>query len=195
VSAGGKAQRPPKGEPWIWLTRELVKSAAWRSLGINARRLIDFLVLEHMSHGGAKNGFLLAPRRQLEEAGIAARYISGAIAEADRAGLIDVRRGTGKRPSVYALTWLPLQDGTPATDRWRGEPAGTTYKGKSQARTKGSRDARSDFPREAATPPIEGSQREAPLKKNSYQGNGHIIGSRRRGGEADAGDAAEPADP
>ena len=41
----GAAQRPPKGEPWCWETRELRASDAWRSAGINARRLIDFLLI------------------------------------------------------------------------------------------------------------------------------------------------------
>ena len=34
---------PAAGEPWVWLTRELLRSDAWRSLGINGRRVVDFL--------------------------------------------------------------------------------------------------------------------------------------------------------
>ena len=51
---------PPKGEPWVWLTRDLLRSQAWRGLGINARRLVDFLLIEYMNHGGKRNGHLLA---------------------------------------------------------------------------------------------------------------------------------------
>jgi len=40
-----------RGEQWVWLTRGQLQSAGWQGLGINARRLIDFLMLEHMSHG------------------------------------------------------------------------------------------------------------------------------------------------
>jgi hypothetical protein len=50
-------------EPFVMLPRELIASDAWRSLGINGRRLIDFLLLEHMGHGGKENGKLKAPRR------------------------------------------------------------------------------------------------------------------------------------
>ena len=31
------------------LTRELLRNDAWRSLGINERRVVDFLMIEHMS--------------------------------------------------------------------------------------------------------------------------------------------------
>ena len=96
------------GDTFVPLTRTLLENPKYRRLGINARRLIDFLALEHLRHGGAHNGYLFAPRRQLEQAGIGARYVTDAIEEAERAGLIAVKRGTGKRPSTYALTWLPM---------------------------------------------------------------------------------------
>src|SRR5262245_28723444 len=48
----GKVMRPPPGEPFIWLTREVIESDAWRSLGINARRFIDFLLLDQMNNAG-----------------------------------------------------------------------------------------------------------------------------------------------
>jgi hypothetical protein len=115
----GRAQRPPSGEPWIWLTRELVASPAWQSLGINARRFIDFLMIEHMRQGGRRNGFLLAPWRQLYAFGIGAHFVNAAIEETERAGLVDCKRGIGRRPSTYSLTWLTLSDGSDATNRWR----------------------------------------------------------------------------
>ena len=43
----GKATRPPKNEPWIWHTREMIRSEAWRAASINTRRLLDFLEVEH----------------------------------------------------------------------------------------------------------------------------------------------------
>ena len=98
---------------------DVLESDAWRSLGINARRLIDFLMIEHMRHGGRRNGFLLAPWRQLVECGIGDHFIESAIAEVEQAGLVDCRRGTGRSPNMYTLTWLPLSDGTPPSDRWR----------------------------------------------------------------------------
>jgi hypothetical protein len=106
-------------EQFVMLPRSLLQSAAWRSQSIHARRLIDFLMLEHMSHGGRQNGFLVAPRRQLESFGIHEHFVSTAIAEAESVGLIDCIRGKGRAPSRYTLTWLPRADGAEPTDRWR----------------------------------------------------------------------------
>jgi hypothetical protein len=97
-----RQNRPPAGQPWVWLTRELLCSDAWRALGINGRRFLEFLLIEHMTKAGKKNGELQAPRRQLEAFGISARHVSGAIEECCRLGLVDCRRGTGRRPSVYS---------------------------------------------------------------------------------------------
>jgi hypothetical protein len=108
-----------EGGQFVMLPRDLLESAAWRGLGINARRFVDFLMVEHMRQGGKHNGFLLAPRRQLWDFGIGSHFVSGAIAEADRAGLVDCRRGTGRRPNYYTLTWLALANGSAPADRWR----------------------------------------------------------------------------
>jgi hypothetical protein len=147
---------------------DVLESDAWHFLGINARRLIEFLMIENMRHGGKRNGFLLAPREQLEQFGIASRYISAAIEEVERVGLIDCKRGVGQRPSMYTLTWLPLGDGSAPSDRWRSYVG--VYKGKLQGCTKGSHNARSDVQREVTTPQNRGVQREAPSKIRLYQG-------------------------
>jgi hypothetical protein len=94
-----------KSEPWIKVPLSVTKIRL--SLSINAQRFLDFLMIEHMRHSGKCNGFLLAPRRQLWDFNIGAHYVSGAIAEAEHAGLIHCRRGTGRRPSYYGLAWLP----------------------------------------------------------------------------------------
>ena len=70
------------GEPFVMLTRELLASDTWRALGINARRFVDFLMLENMAHGGKENGRLKAPYEQLETFGVGARYLADAIREA-----------------------------------------------------------------------------------------------------------------
>jgi hypothetical protein len=106
-------------EQFIKLPREVLQSEAWRSLSINARRLIDYLMVEHMRQGGKHNGGLLAPYRQLEHFGFHPNLIAGTIEEALRVGLVECRRGTGRRASVYALTWLPFSDGTEPSNRWR----------------------------------------------------------------------------
>jgi hypothetical protein len=168
-----------KGEAFIKMPRDLVRSAAWKSLGINARRFLDFLMGEHMDHGGRENGFLLAPRRQLEGSGIGARHVSAAIEEAERFGFVDIKRGVGRRPSTYALTWLPLHDGTLPERRWliadaemtsEGKSLLMTSEGKHQVLPKGSHKGRSDFRREVIKGQNRGIRREAP-SKISYQGS------------------------
>lgn len=115
----GKLMKPPQGEPWIWLTRELLQSEAWQSLGINARRFIDRLLIEHMNHAGTENGRLKTTYAQLEEFGLTSRCIAGAIAEAEAVGLVDVHRGGRHVAATYTLTFYPLPNGTPASNRWK----------------------------------------------------------------------------
>jgi hypothetical protein len=110
---------PPKDAPWIWFSRDLMRSAAWRSQGINARRFVDFLMLEHMAKSGQHNGKLKAPYRQLRAFGIGNRHVVHAIREAEALGLVDCYRVGMRSATTYALTWLPLHDGTPASNRWR----------------------------------------------------------------------------
>jgi hypothetical protein len=111
--------RPPAGAPYVWLTRELLASDAWRSLGINARRFVDFLMIEHMNKAGQHNGKLKAPYRELRKFRIDARYVAGAIREAEELGLVDCLRGGRRVATRYALTWFVSHDGTPASNRWR----------------------------------------------------------------------------
>jgi hypothetical protein len=113
------SNKPPAASSYVWQTRDLKCSAAWRSAGINIRRFIDFLEVEWMNRGGQTNGELLAPRRQLEAWGIPARHISDAINGASRLGLVDCIPGVGRRPSRFSLTWHTLRDGTPPSNRWR----------------------------------------------------------------------------
>jgi hypothetical protein len=107
---------------FVPLTRELLESKAWAAAGTHVRRLVDFLMLEHLRHGGQENGKLKAPRRQLRDydagARIPARFVSDIIDEAVALGIVSVYRGSRRRASTYGLTWLPLYDGTPASNRF-----------------------------------------------------------------------------
>ena len=115
----GKAQKPPAGEPWCWLTREMLASQAWRSLSINARRFMDFLLIEHMNHAGTENGGLKATYQQLEQFGLHANKISAAIVDCEKAGLIASERGGMRVATTYTLTWLPSRHDTPASNKWK----------------------------------------------------------------------------
>jgi hypothetical protein len=151
-SDGRLLNQPPADQPWVWQSRALRQSDAWRSAGINARRFVDFLLIEHMKQGGRANGLLKATQRQLIAFGIGARYVTKAIREAEKLGLVD-GYDVGRRVATkYALTWLPRHDGTAAADRWQAyrnpalkplpEPKskGLPSKGKARLRSKGKAD-------------------------------------------------------
>lgn len=120
-----KLRSPPKGEPWRWLTRELLESAAWRGLSINGRKLIDFLLIEDMAHAGTENGNLVAPYDQLEAYALTRSEIRFAIDEAEFVGLIRCSRGGRwagtNRPSRYRLTFYCDRDGNDPTNEWKGK--------------------------------------------------------------------------
>ena len=119
----GKAHRPPRDEPWVWLTRELVSSPAWRSRGVNCARLMDFLTVEHMNHAGTENGNLHATYDQLVEWGLTRSHIRSAVEEAEFLGLLRFKRGgrwaSSNQPSTYRLTFLPDCDGNPPSNEWK----------------------------------------------------------------------------
>jgi len=105
---------------WVRMPREVLSSDAWRSLGINGRRFIDFLMIELAGTAGTQNGKLKAPHNQLVTFGIGKRYVADAIRQAEGLGLVECHRGGQRVISTFALTWLPLFDGAPALDYWRG---------------------------------------------------------------------------
>jgi hypothetical protein len=109
----------PDPRPFVKFYDEVVISNAWRSAGINTRRFVDFLIHEHLSHGGKENGQLKGPYEQLEAFGVGARYLAKTIRDAEELGLVDCYRRGERVATMYGLTWLPLPNGKPATDRWR----------------------------------------------------------------------------
>lgn len=124
---GRKVGAPPEGEGFIWHTRELLLSPAWRARSINCVRLLEFLEIEHLAHGGFENGSLLAPFDQFKRFGITRRLIPEAIREAERLGLVVVRRGKirgQKQPkaSRYKLTYLWTRTESDGVKDWH-EPS------------------------------------------------------------------------
>lgn len=112
--------KAPEGESWIRLTALRLASMAWRARSVNAMRLLEFLELEHMNHGGKENGRLKAPYAQLVDFGISRRLINPAITEAEALGLLRVERGQlrGRQmraDSLYRLTYLPFSQQDRAT--------------------------------------------------------------------------------
>ena len=133
-----KALGPPEGEPWCWLTRELLESDAWCAMSPNLNRLIHFLLVEHMNHAGTENGNLAATYDQLVAYGCTRGRINAAIAEGCYLGLIDADHGGRwagtNQPSRYRLTFYPLPGGAPPTHRWKGTTAEAAEKWKAKRR-------------------------------------------------------------
>lgn len=126
---GPRSGGPPEGVPWVWLTIEMLGTPTWAALSITARRILDALMSEQMSHAGRENGNLAVTYRQLEALGVTKADIPKGLLELQICGFVrlthqGLRVAGGGEPSRYALTWLPTMKGTPqaelATDDWRG---------------------------------------------------------------------------
>lgn len=120
-----KMRSPPEGEPWVWMTRELLSSPSVRALSLTGRRLLDFLLIEHMSHAGTENGNLMATKDQLAAFGLSRRLIPGAINEVVFLGLARVERGRltrggVKAPNLFRLTFFADSTFAPPTNDWKG---------------------------------------------------------------------------
>lgn len=116
---------PPQDEPWIWMTRTMLESEAWKAMPLAARKVVERVVLEHMAHGGKMNGELVVTKDNFAAYGIRRPSITEAVRIAIGLGFVDktvqgVRSfGTARRPSEFALTWLPRRDRSPASNRWK----------------------------------------------------------------------------
>lgn len=116
---------PPKGEPWCWLTKEMVSTTAFRSLDGNALQALFRVLVEHMAHAGTENGNLVVTYDDFAAWGIRRPSVSKALEDLKRAGLLRVvvqggrSYGGARVPSRYRLTWLPTAEGQAATNEWK----------------------------------------------------------------------------
>jgi hypothetical protein len=120
---------PPANQPWGWFSFELLESGAMRSLSINARRVLDRIRIEHMSHAGLENGRLKVTWNDFVKFGISRRFITAAQTEVIAVGIVAIER-PGRRahgedkgaPTEYRLTYLPVAepgDFRPPTNEWK----------------------------------------------------------------------------
>jgi hypothetical protein len=93
---------PPRDQPWVWYSAEMLLSDAWRDLSINDHRMLYLLEIEHMTHGGGENGNLMMTYDQFVAGGIRRGSIAATIAKLERLGWIEVSRG-GYRG--FARSW------------------------------------------------------------------------------------------
>lgn len=120
----GRLKRWEPATPFVPISRAMIESPAFRGLGFPARKVFDFICLEHMSHGGQENGNLAAPYRQLEQLGISRRDVPSAIRMLKSLGFIERTDGAGRldgrmNMARYRLTFLPDRDGGFPTNEWQ----------------------------------------------------------------------------
>jgi hypothetical protein len=112
---------PPK-EPWAFIPLAVMESNAFRSLSINARRVIDRLIIEHFHHNRIENGALRVSARQFHQWGVTKDCLAPAIRELESKGLIVTSLGdaTGalRSPLIYRLTFYGTLENAPTND-WR----------------------------------------------------------------------------
>ena len=119
-----KLNRPPKDEPWVWMTHDMLMSDAWAALTLPARRVVERIVIEHMNHGGRCNGDLAVTYDDFQAFGVRRNSIRGAIKLSERMGWIMVTQKGGRSsgrlrwPSRYGLTWLPIGE-APPVNTWK----------------------------------------------------------------------------
>jgi hypothetical protein len=120
------ANQPPKGEAFVWFTKEMMGSPALQVASGGALHVIAQIAVEHMANGGGRNGQLAVTYANFEGAGVRRKKILEYLAEAAALGFIartqEGRQSWGEfkgAPARYRLTWLPTCDGQPATNEWR----------------------------------------------------------------------------
>jgi hypothetical protein len=116
------------GEQFIAHPVAMLKSAAFRSLKLAERKILDRLEIEHARHGGKRNGDLVCTYTDFRKHGVRKASISDAIKQLVRRGLIEITKqgrpsyGDLRNPSHYRLTYLSTFQNevwTDATHEWR----------------------------------------------------------------------------
>jgi hypothetical protein len=102
----GKASAA-QSQGWVKLPRHVIERILDARLGLAAVRILQFLMREHLRHGGKDNGVLEAPHRQLVAIGISAGLVASAIQELEGSGLIRCHHRGPRTANHFELTWLP----------------------------------------------------------------------------------------
>jgi hypothetical protein len=112
------------GGPFTPRLREMLKSPAYQSLGLSARRVLERLEIEHMDNCGKDNGNLVVTFDQFVEFGVRRASIGAAIQDLVVGGFVEItiqgHAGTGpwRRPNRFRITFLPA-NGTSPTHEWK----------------------------------------------------------------------------
>jgi hypothetical protein len=127
-ATGGRrrsAELPEK--PFVARGLRMMRSPAWRELSAASKLVLERLEIEHMEHGGTRNGDLPCTHRDFVEHGVRAGSVRRALDEAIALGFLKTelpgRRKVGAAPgraARFRLTYLPHVNGdtVAATNEW-----------------------------------------------------------------------------
>ena len=119
----GQKNSIPKSEPFIWFTRRMLESDAFKALSGNARKVLDRLLIEHMAHAGTENGNLICTYNNFSNYGVRRSSIAAAVRLLEYMGFVRLVKGwafSGEHmPTKYRLTWFGSVDGQTATNEWK----------------------------------------------------------------------------
>ena len=108
-----KKTQIPNGEPYVFIPLSMFESPAWTTLSLAARRVYERLMIEHMRHGGTKNGQLPCTYSDFEKFGVRRKSIAVALDQLVALGFIKcIRKGhlmpdsDNGTPSLYLITSL-----------------------------------------------------------------------------------------
>ena len=103
--------------PFVFVPVEVMESPEWCGLSINARRILERLLLENFRHKAEENGKLGVSFRQFAQCGVRPESGIHAVEELKRAGFLIVTQGQAKGslcpPNLYRITFLGTLDGPP----------------------------------------------------------------------------------
>lgn len=106
---------------------ELLVHPTWQHAPVPLRRMLERLEIEHLRHGGFKNGELFVSFNQFVAASISRRKINPLQDLGEGLGLMRVVRsddpsGDLRAPNAYRLTYLPAKGAKSPTDDWKLVP-------------------------------------------------------------------------
>jgi hypothetical protein len=128
----GKSKNGAAAGPFVMHTREMLMSATWCVLSLSARRLLDRIEIEMMSHGGPRsNGHLLVTYGDFRKYGVRRNSIASALREVVELGFLEItEHGRGgnaayRKANRFRLTYQKFKldpDGEvfyEPTNEWR----------------------------------------------------------------------------
>ena len=112
-----KSKKGAAAGPFVMHTREMFISAAWRVLSLSARRLLDRIEIEMMSHGGPRsNGRFQVTYGDFTKYGVRRNSIASTLREAVALGFVEItqqgRAGNAayRKANQFRLTYHKFRE-------------------------------------------------------------------------------------